>query len=87
MQALQFADQRKWPEAMHVLQVLFKSHPRDRRIQAYAHYIRGREYESVGNTASARTEYERVLSIDPTLEAAQRALSQLGGRGSPPKKR
>ena len=70
---------------MKVLQGLFQSNPRDGRIQAYAHFIRGREYESVGNLDNARTEYERVLGIDPTLEAAQRALNHLNAR-RPPRK-
>lgn len=85
VRALQLSEQQKWNEAMKVLQGLFKSNPRDRRIQAYAHFIRGREYESVGNLDSARAEYERVLGIDPTLEAAQRALNHLNTRRTPRK--
>lgn len=83
VRALQLGEQQKWNEAMTVLQKLFQSHPRDRRIQAYAHFIRGREYETVGNLDGARTEYERVLGIDPTLEAARRALNNLRTRGKP----
>ena len=83
VRVLQLAEQKKWHEAMAVLQRLFQSHPRDRRIQAYAHFIRGREYESVGDVENARVEYERVLGIDPTVEAAQRALVKLRARARP----
>lgn len=84
VRALQLGESGQWNEAMALLQKLFKSHPNDRRIQAYAHFIRGREYEQVGNIAKARNEYQRALAVDPSLDAAHRAMNGLRARTNPP---
>ena len=60
-------------EALRVLQLNIEAFP----ASANAHDSLGEAHEIAGNTAAARTSYERALELDPDLRHAADALAKL----------
>ena len=67
---------RKWTEARTALHQLALLTPQVTRLRALLAYARGHEAVEVGEITRARSEWERALTLDPTLDDARHALNQ-----------
>lgn len=67
---------RKWTEARTALHQLALLTPQVTRLRALMAFARGHEAAEQGELARARTEWERALTLDPTLDDARLALAQ-----------
>lgn len=67
---------RKWTEARTALHQLALLMPQVTRLRALLAFARGHEAAEQGELDRAHAEWERALTLDPTLEDARRALAQ-----------
>ncbi len=75
----------KLDKAREAFRALLAETPTDKQVRVYLHYTLGREHHAAGREDAARGEYERVLSIDPAFEPAQKSLALIaGGEGKEP---
>lgn len=74
--ALRLVQLRRWTEARTALHQLAMLMPQVTKIRALLAYTRGHEAAEQGELLRARREWERALTLDPTLDDARRALAQ-----------
>jgi len=74
---LELLRRRLWTEAEKVFAQLAITVPSDKRYRAHRHYARGRIAQDLGRHDDARSEWERALSLEPSLLAAKVAMDQL----------
>ncbi|MEZ4403647.1 MAG: hypothetical protein R3B06_26725 [Kofleriaceae bacterium] len=66
---------RRWTDARTALHQLALRAPQNSRWRALLAYARGHEASELGELARARSEWERALLLDPTLDDARLALT------------
>ncbi|MEZ4404370.1 MAG: hypothetical protein R3B06_30395 [Kofleriaceae bacterium] len=66
----------RWPEAKVAARDLAHQHPHTAHYRALLALIRGHEASLAGDHKRAREEWNRALTLEPTLEPAQEALRQ-----------
>jgi len=71
---VQMLEEGKAAEARELFRSMAVAHPKEKRYRVRMHYAWGREHQAAGRLDEARLEYERALRIDPSFEAARRAL-------------
>jgi hypothetical protein len=81
-QARSALDLQRWTEARDLLFQLATRSPNTTRYRAMLAYARGQEAHTLGDIERARDEWRRAVTLDPTLNDAQRALSLRARRRS-----
>lgn len=66
---------QRWSEARELLHQLATRRPSFTQCRALLAYARGQEALQAGDEESARAEWRRALTLDPSLVDAQRALA------------
>ncbi len=75
--AIQMALQGRWPEALHINQMIVEAFPTD--VDAYNRL--GKAYTELGRYGDARTAYMKALEIDSLNSIAKKNLSRLANLG------
>lgn len=65
---------QRWTEAKSAARELATQHPHKAYYRALLALARGHEADLAGDRKRAREEWQRALTLDPTLEAASLAL-------------
>jgi len=75
--AVDLLQRQQWEQARSVLHQLSASDPSSKRIRALMSYARGREAQLGRRLDDARVELQDALELDPDLQLAKTALTQL----------
>jgi hypothetical protein len=75
--ALELLQRHQWDQARSVLHQLSASDPSSKRIRALMCYARGREAQFDRRVDDARVELQDALELDPDLQLAKTALTEL----------
>jgi hypothetical protein len=76
-QGLDLLRRRLWNDAEKVFAQLAITVPSEKRYRAHRHYARGRIAQDLGRHDDARSEWERAVGLEPSLNVAKTALEQL----------
>jgi tetratricopeptide (TPR) repeat protein len=76
-QGLDLLRRRLWNDAEKVFAQLAITVPSEKRYRAHRHYARGRIAQDLGRHDDARSEWERAVGLEPSLNVAKAALEQL----------
>jgi hypothetical protein len=76
-QGVDLLRRRLWNDAEKVFAQLAITVPSDKRYRAHRHYARGRIAQDLGRHEDARSEWERAIGLEPSLNVAKAALEQL----------
>lgn len=68
---------QQWNQARSMLHQLLAREPTSKRIRALMSYARGREAQLDGRVDDARVELQDALDLDPDLQLAKTALTEL----------
>jgi tetratricopeptide (TPR) repeat protein len=74
---LDLLQRQQWDQARTALHQLSARDPGSKRIRALVCYARGREAQLAGRLDDARVELQDALDLDPDLQAAKTALTEL----------
>jgi hypothetical protein len=74
---LDLLQRQQWDQARSALHQLSARDPSSKRIRALACYARGREAQLDRRLDDARVELQEALELDPDLQAAKTALTEL----------
>jgi hypothetical protein len=75
--ALELLLRQQWDQARSVLHQLSAREPGSKRLRALMCYARGREAQLEGRVDDARVELQEALELDPELQLAKTALTEL----------
>jgi hypothetical protein len=74
---LDLLSRQQWDQARSALHQLQAREPSSKRIRALMCYARGREAQLAGQVDDARVELQDALDLDPELQLAKTALTEL----------
>jgi len=74
---LDLLQRQQWDQARSALHQLSAGDPSSKRIRALMCYARGREAQLSGLVDDARVELQDALDLDPDLQLAKTALTEL----------
>lgn len=74
---LDLLQRQQWDQARSALHQLTARDPTSKRIRALMCYARGREAQLAGQVDDARVELQDALELDPELQIAKTALTEL----------
>ena len=75
--AIDLLQRMQWDQARTVLHQLLARDPNSKRIRALMSYARGREAQLERRVDDARVELQQALDLDPDLQLAKTALTEL----------
>jgi Tfp pilus assembly protein PilF len=75
--AVDMLQRQQWEQARSVLHQLSARDPSSKRIRALMSYARGREAQLERRLDDARVELQGALELDPDLQLAKTALTEL----------
>jgi len=75
--AVDLLQRQQWDQARSVLHQLSARDPSSKRIRALMCYARGREAQLERRVDDARVELQEALDLDPDLQLAKTALTEL----------
>jgi hypothetical protein len=75
--ALELLQRQQWEPARSILHLLLAREPASKRIRALMCYARGREAQLDRRLDDARVELQDALDLDPDLQLAKTALTEL----------